>query len=117
EILAPFAFAALAFGWRMFLALPVVVELFFAHWDFPLYQAGNYYTIMLVTTVVLASAYVLARRTLWARISIVTSAIMALFFNTTVLHFGRHWYTCDPLYTRALAWSFTRDGIYFPCDD
>jgi hypothetical protein len=42
---------------------------------------------------------------------------MALFFNTTVLHFGRHLYTCDPLYSTARAWSYTRATIDFPCED
>jgi hypothetical protein len=117
EILAPFAFAALWFGWRALIALPLLIELFFAHWDFPLYQTGSYYTIMIVTAVVLASAYVLARHPKWARLSVVTSLFMALFFNTTVLHFGRHWYSADPLYERARAWSLTREAIYFPCED
>jgi uncharacterized membrane protein len=117
EIAAPFPFAALALGWRVLLAIPLLAELFFAHWDFPLYQAGSYYTVMIVTAVVLASAYVLARNVGWARLSVVTSLVMALFFNTTVLHFGRQWYSCDPLYSRALAWSFTQKGIYFSCDD
>jgi uncharacterized membrane protein len=117
EISAPFAFAALALGWRVLLAFPLLAELFFAHWNFPLYQAGSYYTVMIVTAVVLASAYVLARNAGWARLSIATALIMAMFFNTTVLHFGRHWYSCDPLYSRALAWSFTQQGIYFPCED
>jgi uncharacterized membrane protein len=117
EISAPFAFSALALGWRVLLAFPLLAELFFAHWDFPLYQAGSYYTVMIVTAVVLASAYVLARHSGWARFSVVTSLIMVLFFNTTVLHFGRHWYSCDALYTRALAWSFTQQGMYFSCED
>ncbi len=117
EISAPFAFAAFALGWRVLLAFPLLAELFFAHWDFPLYQAGSYYTVMIVTAVVLASAYVLAAHPGWARVSVASSIVMAVFFNTTVLHFGRHWYSCDPLYSRALAWSFTQQGIYFSCDE
>ncbi|HEY1429866.1 MAG TPA: DUF2079 domain-containing protein, partial [Candidatus Tumulicola sp.] len=117
EILAPFAFAALGLGWRVLFVVPLVVELFFAHWDFPLYQTGSYYTVTIVTAVVLASAYVLARQPVWARWSIVTSLIMALFFNTTVLHFGRHLYACDRLYDRARGWSFTQQSIYFSCED
>jgi uncharacterized membrane protein len=117
EILAPFAFAALRLGWRVLLAVPLLAELFFAHWDFPLYQAGSYYTVMIVTAVVLASAYVLAKHRAWARASLATSLTMALFFNTTVLHLGRHWYSCDPLYAQARAWSDTRQAMYFSCED
>jgi uncharacterized membrane protein len=117
EILAPFAFAALGLGWRALLAVPLVVELFFARWEFPLYQAGSYYTIMLVTAVVTASVYVLARKPRWATLVIPSSLIMALFFNTTVLHFGRHLYSCDSQYGAARAWSFTTQQVDFPCDD
>lgn len=117
EILAPFAFAPLALGWRVLLVAPVAVELFLAHWAFPLYQAGSYYTIALITVVVLASSYVLAQRPVWARVALGFAAIMALFFNTTVLHFGRHLYTCDPLYPVARAWSDARVRVDFPCED
>ena len=117
EILAPFAFAPLALGWRVLLALPLIAELFFAHWAFPLYQAGSYYTIPLVTVVVLAAAYVFTRRPQWARAAIPCALVMALFFNTTVLHFGRHLYTCDPLYRTARAWSFAHATVDFPCED
>jgi uncharacterized membrane protein len=117
EILAPFAFAPLVLRWRILFVLPVAAELFLARWPFPLYQAGNYYTITLVTIVCLASAYVLARRPLWARIALPCAAIMALFFNTTVLHFGRHLYRSDPLYPVARAWSLANRQVDFPCED
>ncbi len=117
EILAPFAFAPLALGWRILLVAPVLWELFFAKWAFPLYQAGSYYTIVLVSIVVLASAYVLAKNRLWSRVAIGCAVVMAVFFNTTVLHIGRRWYSCDPLYGSARAWSFTRAKVDFPCED
>ncbi|HTX60666.1 MAG TPA: DUF2079 domain-containing protein [Verrucomicrobiae bacterium] len=117
EILAPFAFAPLALGWRILFAAPLCAELFFARWSFPLYQAGNYYTIALVTVATLAGAYVLAQRPRWARIALGCAVVMALFFNTTVLHFGRHLYRCDPLYPVARAWSLASQSVTFPCDD
>lgn len=117
EILAPFAFAPLALRWRILFVAPILAELFFAHWAYPLYQAGSYYTIVLITAVTLAAAHVLATRPTWARVALGFAIVMALFFNTTVLHFGRHLYSCDPLYPVARAWSFTHTRVDFPCED
>jgi uncharacterized membrane protein len=120
EILAPFAFAPLALRWRIVLAAPLVYELFFPqkYLSFAIYEAGSYYTEALVTLIAIGAAIVVAARPLWARAALACSFIMALFFNTTVLHFGRHPFSRDPQYDVARAWAL-RDGerADFPCRD
>lgn len=118
EILAPFAFAPLALGWLILLAAPLVAELALAqNWPFPLFQAGTYYSIALVTLIAIASAYVVAKRPGFARVVPATAVVMALFFNVTVLHFGRHPFAKDPQYTVARAWAATGKLVRFPCED
>jgi len=118
EILAPFAFAPLALGARILLAAPLAAELMLAQrWPFPLYQAGAYYTIPLVTLVALSAAYVAARVPRWAAFMPAAAAVMALGFNTTVLHFGRHPFARDPQYGVAAAWARSGEPVVFPCED
>ena len=118
EILAPFAFAPLTLGWRVLLAAPLMAELMLAqHWPMPLFQAGVYYTIPLVTLVSLGAAYAVARMPGFARAIPATAAIMALFFNVTVLHTGRHPFSQDPQYATARAWGLTDRPVQFPCED
>jgi uncharacterized membrane protein len=118
EMLAPFAFAPLALGWRVLLAAPLAVELFLAQgWSFPLGQAGNYYTIPFVTAVALAAVAVLAKHPRWTRLALACSIVMALFFNTTVVHFGRHPFPPDPQYPIARAWGASHQMVEFPCED
>lgn len=118
EMLAPFAFAPLRLGWRILLAAPLCAELFLAQgWSFPLGQAGNYYTIPFVTAVALASLFVLARKPRWTRAALLCAVFMALFFNTTVVHFGRHPFTVDPQYRMARAWGDSSLPVEFPCED
>lgn len=118
EILAPFAFAPLALGRRILLAAPLVAELVFAqNWPFPLFQAGTYYSIAIVTLIAIASAYAIARVPQFVRAVPATAIVMALFFNVTVLHFGRHPFEQDPQYATAAAWSATSLPVVFPCED
>jgi uncharacterized membrane protein len=118
EVLAPFAFAPLALGWRIVLAAPLLAELMFAqHWAVPLFQAGVYYTIPLVTLIAVASAYAVAKRPIFARFIPATALVMALFFNVTVLHAGRHPFSADPKYAVARAWALTDRQVQFPCED
>jgi uncharacterized membrane protein len=118
EILAPFAFAPLALGWRVLLAAPLVAELIFAqNWPFPLFQAGTYYSIALIALIAIASAYVLARIPAFARAVPATAIVMALFFNVTVLHFGRHPFSEDPQYAKAASWAGSERIVEFPCED
>jgi uncharacterized membrane protein len=118
EILAPLAFAPLLLGWRVLLVLPFVAELFLAQdRTYPLYQAGSYYTIPLVTLATLGAAVAIARRPALARWCLACAALMALFFNTSVLHFGRHPFSRDPLYGVALRIAGSALPEDFPCDD
>lgn len=118
EILAPFAFAPLRLGWRVLLAAPLAAELMFAQgWAFPLFQAGTYYSIPLLTLIAIASAYVVARVPRFARFIPATAAVMALAFNVTVLHVGRKPFSPDPQYAAAAAWARTNQSVVFPCED
>jgi uncharacterized membrane protein len=93
EILAPFAFAPLTLGWRIALATPLVAEITMNEaWNYPMARAGTHYSIPLVTLVVIGAAAAIARRPVLARAALACSCIMALFFNVTVLHLGRHLY-------------------------
>ena len=83
EILAPFAFAPLSLGVRVAVALPMLVELFFAqHRDYAMYRAGYYYTEPLVTLMAIGAAVAIGRRPRFIRYAVVTCAIMAVFFST-----------------------------------
>jgi uncharacterized membrane protein len=118
EALAPFAFAPLRLGWRVLLAAPLAAELMFAQgWSVPLYQAGEYYGIPLVTAIAIASAFAVSRAPGLARAVPVTAFVMALVFNVTVLHIGRHPFKQDPLYPVARAWARTSQPVSFPCED
>jgi uncharacterized membrane protein len=94
EILAPFAFAPLFLRWRVLLALPVIAELVLANNrdGFPMARAGTHYTEPLVALCAVAAAVVLRTRPRIARPALACSLVMALLFNTTVLHAGRHLY-------------------------
>jgi uncharacterized membrane protein len=93
EVLAPFAFAPLALGWRIALALPLVAEITMnGNWAYPMARAGTHYSIPLVTLIAIGAAVAMAKRPRLAEYAVVCSFVMALFFNVTVLHFGRHLY-------------------------
>lgn len=106
EILAPFAFAPLFLRWRILLALPVIAELVLANNrdGFPLARAGTHYTEPLIALCAVGAAVVLRTRPHLARWALACSLVMALLFNTTVLHFGRRLYAVRPLqYAQAAA--------------
>jgi uncharacterized membrane protein len=118
EVLAPFAFAPLRLGWRVLTAAPLAAELMFAQgWSVPLYQAGVYYGIPLVSVIAIASAYAVAKTPHFARFIPATALVMALGFNVTVLHPGRHPFAQDPQYAMAAQWGRTSQTVEFPCDD
>jgi len=96
EMLVPFAFAPLLLGWRILLAMPLLAELVFAEQTgFPLARAGAHYTEAFVVLLAIGAALAMQHRPLLARWALGGSILMALFFNTTVLHFGRHLYVVD----------------------
>lgn len=119
ELLVPFAFAPLRIGWRALAATPFLVELFFAQdRTYPLYHIGAYYTIPLVVSAALATAYAARLHTRLARYALAGSALMALFFNNaSVVHLGRRPFSPDPQYARARAWATTLLPVDFPCED
>lgn len=118
EILAPWAFAPFALRWRLLLALPLVAEITLAQgWGIVMYQTGNYYTIPIITLVMVGGIVALAKRERWTIAAGICAAVMVLFFNTTVLHFGRHLFTCDPQAPVARAWGARTVDVSFPCED
>lgn len=115
EILVPFAFAPLWLRWRVLLALPLLAELFFAmnRDGFPMARAGTHYTEPLIALCAVGAAVVLRERPQLARWAAALSVVMALFFNTTVLHFGRHLYAADARYAQARKLASTADVTTF----
>jgi uncharacterized membrane protein len=106
EILAPFAFAPLFLRWKVLLALPLLAELFMAmnRDGFPMARAGTHYTEPLVALCAIGAAIAMRERPALAKWALALSVLMALFFNTTVLHFGRRLYADEePAYQRARA--------------
>lgn len=119
EVLAPLAFAPLRLGWRMLIALPFLAELFLAHGyaEGLLARSGSYYTIPLVTLLGIGAAVVIARTPQFARAALALSVLAALTLNPTVLRFGRHLSSPDPLYSVARAWGDVDAPVDFPCAD
>jgi hypothetical protein len=120
EVLAPFAFAPLALGWRVLLAVPLIVEITFtAAWAFPLARAGTHWTTPLVSLIAIGAAIAIARYPAWAKWAFGCAIVMALFFNVTVVHLGRHLYPPDTVgYGRARAIAQSdRSVIYTPDDE
>jgi len=118
EILVPLAFAPLTLGLPLIAALPFLAELFLAQdRSYPLYQAGSYYTVPFVTLCTLGAAIAIARRPVFAPWALGGALLMALFFNPTVLHFGRHAFSRDPQFDAAARWGRTALPVAFPCAD
>jgi hypothetical protein len=119
EILAPLAFAPLRLGARVLIAVPFLVELFFGHGyaEGLLARSGSYYTIPLVTLCGIGAAAVVARTPGFARAALALSVLCALTLNPTVLRFGRHLSSPDPLYPVARAWADVDAPVDFPCAD
>ncbi len=118
EILVPYAFAPLLLRGRILIALPFLAELFLTQdRAYAIYRAGYYYTEPLVCLVTIGAAVALATRPRLARWAIGLALLMALFFNTTVLHLGRRPFSVDPQYAAARAWAQTTAPVDFPCED
>jgi uncharacterized membrane protein len=119
EVLAPLAFAPLRLGWRMLIAVPFLAELFLAHGyaEGLLARSGSYYTIPLIALFGIGTAVVVARSPQIARVALGLSIVCALTLNPTVLRFGRHLSSPDPLYPVARAWGDVDAPVDFPCAD
>jgi uncharacterized membrane protein len=119
EILVPLAFAPLRLGRWLLLAVPFLAELFLAHGyaEGLLARSGSYYTIPLVTLLGIGAAVAIARTPALARAALALSVLAALTLNPTVLRFGRHLSSPDPLYPVARAWGAVDAPVDFPCAD
>jgi uncharacterized membrane protein len=119
EVLAPFAFAPLALGVRILLAAPLVAEITLnGPWAYPLARAGTHWTEPLVSLIAIGAALAMARRPRFAYAAIGCSLVMALFFNVTVLHPGRHLFAPDPCrYARARAVALSGTPATYRAED
>ncbi len=118
EILVPLGFAPLTLGAPLIAALPFLAELFLAQdRSYPLYQAGSYYTVPFVTLCTIGAGIAIARRPGFARWALGGATAMALFFNPTPLHFGRHPFSRDPQFAAAARYAGGAQTVDFPCAD
>ena len=117
EILVPFAFAPLQLGWRCLVALPLIAELCCATSAFPFARAGGHYTEALVSLMGIATAIVLVKKPRVALWCLGLSLLMALLFNTTVLHPGRHLFAADPHYASLSAARSTTAHMFFRIEE
>jgi uncharacterized membrane protein len=119
EVLAPFAFAPLTLGWRILLATPLVAEITLnGPWAFPLARAGTHWTVPLVSLIAIGAVVAIGRRPVLARYAFGCSIIMALFFNVTVLHFGRYLFPADAAgYAQARAVALSGKMVVYTNED
>ncbi|HZZ65684.1 MAG TPA: DUF2079 domain-containing protein, partial [Candidatus Baltobacteraceae bacterium] len=102
---APFAFAPLALGRRMLLALPLGAELVFNRpWAYAITRIGAHWTAPLFALTAIGAAYAVAIRPRFATPMLILAILCALTINDTVLKIGRwpyvvHW----PSYAHAVA--------------
>jgi uncharacterized membrane protein len=118
ETLVPVGFAPIGLGLRALAAAPALIEIFFAqHHYVAMYRAGSYYTTTYVTIAVIGGAIAVSKEPRFANAAFAGAVVMALFFNTTVLHIGRALYQADPQYAVARRWALVHEPVYFPCAD
>jgi uncharacterized membrane protein len=95
-LLAPFAFAPLALGWRLLLGAPLVAELVLNRpWAYPIARIGTHWTAPLLAATALAAAYAVAKRPRLATPVLVCAVLCALTINDTALKIGRWPYVVD----------------------
>jgi uncharacterized membrane protein len=109
-LLAPFAFAPLAIGRWLLLALPLLAEIvFMQHWNYEPSRIGSHYTAPLLAAAAIAAACGLRRYPGFARAMIPCALVVTLLvFTDTAVRPGRWPYIVDwsaYAYARAL-----RDG-------
>lgn len=103
-LLAPYAFAPLAAGWRFLLALPLFAEVVFAGpWAYEVSRIGSHWVAPLLAGISLLAVLGLARYPVWTRAVLPCALIAGLFFSDTVVHPGRWPYIVDwPAYAAAV---------------
>ena len=117
EILVPFAFAPLRLGVRCLVALPLLAELCCTTSPFPFARAGGHYTEALVSLIAIGTAAVLVKRPRLAVWCVALSSLMSIFFNTTVLHPGRHLFAADSRYAQLQAMIPTEQPMSFRIEE
>lgn len=108
-LLAPFAFAPLAIGRWLALALPMLAEIVFMRpWNYEPSRLGSHYVAPLLAATSVAAVFGAARSPRFARYMIPLALASMIFFNDTVLRPGRWPYVVDwSAYARAVE---LRDG-------
>ncbi|MEO6834482.1 MAG: DUF2079 domain-containing protein [Candidatus Tumulicola sp.] len=109
-LLAPFAFAPVAVGRWLFLAVPLLAEIvFMQQWNYEPSRIGSHYTAPLLAAAAIAAAFGLRRHPGFARAMIPCALVVTLLiFSDTAVRPGRWPYIVDwPAYARAVA---VRDG-------
>jgi uncharacterized membrane protein len=109
-LLAPFAFAPVAVGRWMLLALPLLAEIvFMQQWNYEPSRIGSHYTAPLLAAAAVAAAFGLRRYPGFARAMIPCALVVTLLiFSDTAVRPGRWPYIVDwTAYARATA---MRDG-------
>ncbi len=95
-LLAPYAFAPLAVGWRFLLTAPLFAEIVFAKpWAYEMSRIGSHWVAPLLAAMSLLAALGLTRWPLTARLMIPCACIAGLLFSDTVLKPGRWPYIVD----------------------
>jgi len=104
-LLAPFAFAPVATGRWLLLALPLLAEIVFMKpWNYEPSRVGSHYTASLLAATAAAAAFGFLRAPAFARAALPCAILVTLFLNDTVLRAGRWPYVVDwPAYARAVA--------------
>lgn len=108
-LLAPFAFAPLAAGRWLLLAVPMLAEILFMRpWNYEPSRLGSHYVAPLMAATAAAAAFGAARNGRFVRWMIPCALVAMLAFNDDVLRVGRWPYVVDwRAYARAVA---LRDG-------
>lgn len=108
-LLAPFAFAPLAIGRWLLLALPLLAEIVFMRpWNYEPSRLGSHYLAPLLAATSVAAVFGAARYLRLAHYMVPLAIASMLFFNDTVLRPGRWPYAIDwSAYARAVT---LRDG-------
>ncbi len=104
-LLAPFAFAPLALGWRLLLGVPLLVEIVFAKpWAYEMSRIGAHWIAPLLTVTAIAAAFGVRTWPMSARALVPCALIVGIFFSDTAFKPGRWPYVVDwQRYARAAA--------------
>jgi uncharacterized membrane protein len=95
-LLAPYAFAPLATGWRFLLTAPLFAEVVFAQpWAYEMSRIGSHWVAPLLAGISLAAAIGLRRWPSCARFMLPCALIAGVIFSDTVLKPGRWPYIVD----------------------